>query len=324
MVQSPVLCVTRDASSTLFRGRVLPRSKRYTIAVIDGSTGTERRFRIPLWPCLGAIVGAFLLPLLIGLGARWSSQTEIQDLTAANVSLLMENESYREATGQLASQIAALQSAIDDLGIQAAVDPAAGRAMSRLPPAVRSRAIGGGTAATTFGPVLGGLIRTPETAFGVLRDVLGVIEARLNSVRSGVQRRQALALATPSMWPVTGWLTSTFGGRHDPFTGASGFHPGLDISAPHGEPVLATADGVVSGAAMTGNYGNLITLDHEFGIVTKYGHLSRFAVITGQKVVRGEVIGYVGSTGRSTSPHLHYEIWINDQLTNPMKLLAGH
>ena len=155
-----------------------------------------------------------------------------------------------------------------------------------------------------------------------MRDVLGAIENRLDAVRTDVERRRSLADATPSIWPVAGWLTSAFGNRRDPFTGGSDFHPGLDISASRGEQVLAPAIGTVSTAGWNGSYGNMVAIDHGYGIVTKYGHLSRFAVMHGQQVNRGDVIGFVGSTGRSTSPHLHYEIWVNGKLTNPMKLLA--
>ena len=187
--------------------------------------------------------------------------------------------------------------------------------MERLPAVVKSRAMGGGVGVSAA-------MSVPDTAFSVLRDLLVGIEDRLALVRSGVERRQALALATPSIWPVTGWLSSPYGGRRDPFTGQDDFHPGLDISSPQGEPVLAPADADVSSAGPGGNYGNLVVLDHGFGIVTKYGHLSRFAVSAGQHVKRGDVIGYVGTTGRSTSPHLHYEIWMNGRLTNPLRLLA--
>jgi murein DD-endopeptidase MepM/ murein hydrolase activator NlpD len=142
-------------------------------------------------------------------------------------------------------------------------------------------------------------------------------------MRPGVERRQTLAAATPSIWPVTGWLTSYYGNRRDPFTGGRNFHPGLDISATPGQPVVATANGRVVTAGHNGNYGNLVVIEHGFGLTTKYGHLARFGVMNGQQVSRGDVIGYVGSTGRSTSPHLHYEIWMNDQLMNPMRLLGS-
>jgi murein DD-endopeptidase MepM/ murein hydrolase activator NlpD len=195
-------------------------------------------------------------------------------------------------------------------------------AMEKLPAAVKSRAMGGGATASAAGPVIESAFSSPDNALGVLRELLGAIEERLASVRSGVERRQALASATPSIWPVTGWLSSGYGNRKDPFSGGADFHPGLDISANHGRPVQATADGSVTSATDGGNYGNLVVIDHGFGIVTRYGHLSRFAVMNGQRVHRGEVIGYVGSTGRSTSAHLHYEILVNGRLTNPLSLLA--
>jgi murein DD-endopeptidase MepM/ murein hydrolase activator NlpD len=191
--------------------------------------------------------------------------------------------------------------------------------MDKLPAIVKSQAMGGASRAA-LAPMLGA--GSTDTALGVLSDLLSVIGSRLDSVRESVERRHALAAATPSVWPVAGWLTSTFGTRKDPFTHSADFHPGLDISADYGQPVLATGDATVSTAGANGAYGNMVTLDHGFGIVTKYGHLSRVAVTADQDVKRGDVIGYVGSTGRSTGSHLHYEIWMNGRLTNPMTLLA--
>jgi murein DD-endopeptidase MepM/ murein hydrolase activator NlpD len=278
-----------------------------------------RRFTISLLPTLGGIACVFALPVLIGMGARWSARTTINDLERSNIALQIENASFREATGQLAGQISSLQAAVDSLGVQAAVDPNAGRAMDKLPAVVKSRAMGGGLGAT---PALLGNIFTPDLTFGVLSDLLGTMASRLDIMRTGVQRRQALAAATPSIWPVPGWLSSPYGNRRDPFTGGADFHPGLDISADYGQPVKATADGTILVAERSGSYGNLVEIDHGYGIVTRYGHLSRFGAVAGQQVHRGDVIGYVGSTGRSTSAHLHYEILLNGKLTNPLKLLA--
>jgi murein DD-endopeptidase MepM/ murein hydrolase activator NlpD len=297
------------------------RGKRYTLVVGDPQSGTDWRFSVPLWPAVAILTAMFTLPILIGLGARWSARTMIAELQASNALLQVENASYREATGQLATEIASLQSAVQQLGDHAAVDPAASKAMDKLPAIVKSRARGGapGPAATTL---LSSGIGSPDTALGMLSDVLGAIGTRLDSVRDTVERRHALAMATPSIWPVAGWLTSSFGTRTDPFNGAADFHPGLDISADYGQPVLATGDATVESAGPNGSYGNMVVLDHHFGIVTKYGHLSRIAVTPGQNVSRGDVVGYVGSTGRSTGAHLHYEVWMNGRLTNPMRLLA--
>ena len=288
----------------------------------DRTTGVVHRFTISLRPTVAAVTFLFMLPVLIGLGARWSARAAIGELERSNTALQMENSSYRQATGELTTQLASLQAAVDAIGTQAAVDPAASRAMDKLPASVRHRAMGGGSG--VVGPMLGAAFGAPDSTFGALRDLLTVLEDRLDIVRSGVERRQALAAATPSIWPVVGWLSSPFGNRRDPFKGGDDFHPGLDISADLGEPVHAPADGVVATAAPSGNYGNMIVIDHGYGITTRYGHLSRFATAAGQRVHRGDVIGYVGSTGRSTGSHLHYEVLLNGQLTNPLKLLASH
>jgi len=294
-------------------------SKRYTIVLADRSTGVVRRFTISLWPTLGIVAGVFALPILIGLGARWSARSTVTELERSNIALQIENASYREATGQLAGQISSLQTAVDSLGIQAAVDPNAKAAMDKLPDMVKSRAMGGGELTTT--PAVLSNMLSPDM-FGVLSDLLGSMASRLDIMRTGVERRQSLAAATPSIWPVSGWLTSRYGNRRDPFTGGADFHPGLDISADYGQPVRATADGTIAVAERSGSYGNLVEIDHGYGIVTRYGHLSRFRATAGQQVHRGDIIGYVGSTGRSTSAHLHYEILLNGKLTNPLKLLA--
>ena len=165
-------------------------------------------------------------------------------------------------------------------------------------------------------------LAAPDDTFGLLRSVLEGLQSRLHDVRYMVERRNALAAATPSIWPAAGWLSSSFGRRNDPFTGGSDFHTGLDISADRGAPVRATADGSVVSARASGSFGNLVVLDHGYGIRTRYGHLSRFAVFEGQQIRKGEIVGYVGSTGRSTSPHLHYEVLLNGRPTNPMRLLG--
>ena len=296
------------------------RGKRYSLVIGAPDSESDWRFTLPLWPSLGIGCAALALPILIGLGARWSARSMITELQASNASLRVENASYREATGQLATEIASLQSAVNQLGDHAAIDPAASKAMEKLPAIVRARAMGGAPGAVTAKMLSGSA--GPETALGVLSELLGAIGNRLDSVRDTVERRHALAVATPSIWPVAGWLTSAFGHRTDPFTGDPDFHPGLDISAEYGQPVLATGDATVESAGPNGSYGNMVVLDHHFGIITKYGHLSRIAVTAGQDVSRGDVIGYVGSTGRSTAAHLHYEIWMNGKLTNPMTLLA--
>jgi len=127
--------------------------------------------------------------------------------------------------------------------------------------------------------------------------------------------------ASPNLWPVEGQVTGSFGERIDPFNGEGAFHCGVDISASYGQAVIATADGVVMFADFMGGYGREVTIDHGHDISTRYGHLANFAVISGQQVHRGDIIGYVGLSGRSTGPHLHYEVRINDTPVNPHKYL---
>src|SRR5581483_7806882 len=125
----------------------------------------------------------------------------------------------------------------------------------------------------------------------------------------------------PNLWPVEGMVTGSFGERIDPFNGEGAFHSGVDISTSFGTPVVAPADGVVVYADFLGGYGRAVVVEHGRGISTRYGHLANFAVISGQHVHRGDTIGYVGLSGRSTGPHLHYEVRINDTPVNPHKYL---
>jgi murein DD-endopeptidase MepM/ murein hydrolase activator NlpD len=125
----------------------------------------------------------------------------------------------------------------------------------------------------------------------------------------------------PSLWPVIGRITASFGEREDPFTDEPAFHPGIDIAAPYGTPVRATADGVVVFAGEEDGYGRIVMIDHGFGISTCYAHLSGFNTEVGDRVQRGEVIGYVGDSGRSTGPHLHYEVRIDNTPVNPWRYM---
>jgi len=129
------------------------------------------------------------------------------------------------------------------------------------------------------------------------------------------------ANSAPNLWPVEGVVTGSFGERIDPFNGEGAFHPGVDISAGLGSAVIAPADGIVTYADFLGGYGRAIMIDHGHGISTRYGHLSSFAVTAGQSIHRGDTIGYVGLSGRSTGTHLHYEVRINDVPVNPYKYL---
>ena len=269
------------------------------------------------------------LPVLIGIGAAWKAKSDVAGLYANQQALEIENSSYRSATQELSGQIESLQSAIADLGARAALDPNVARTMDKLPALVKARAMGGTSvplSATAkqdspYGRTLSAL-SNPDDTFGLLRSLLEGLESRLQSVRTNVDKRNALANATPSIWPAQGWLTSTMGPRTDPLTGGADYHSGLDIAGDKGQPVYATAAGVVTQAGYSGGYGNLIVIDHGFGLETRYGHLSAFVAHTGDHVKRGEMIARLGSTGRTTGAHLHYEVMANGRLLNPLQLLT--
>jgi murein DD-endopeptidase MepM/ murein hydrolase activator NlpD len=298
-------------------------SRHYTVVFVDRTSGVGRRVTVPLGWTLATVAFVFMVPVLVGLGIRWATVAEIAALQANAASLSMENTSFKAATGELATQITALQGVIDELAVRANLDPASARAMQQLPAVIKDRAMGGAPTASDRPALMATALASPEDTFGMLRDVLGKLESRLRIVRTDVERRQALAAATPSILPTIGWLSAGFGNRADPFTGEPAYHPGLDISADKDQPVRASAGGMVESAEWNGSYGNFLVIDHGFGIKTRYGHLSGFAVRAGATVQRGDLVGYVGATGRATGPHLHFEIMVNGRLINPLPLLIA-
>jgi len=158
---------------------------------------------------------------------------------------------------------------------------------------------------------------------GELRENSILQEKSFQELSEAVRSRRSLWASTPSVWPTDGWVSSPFGKRISPFTGRLQRHKGVDIAARPGTPVIAPAAGVVSYSRFNGGFGKFVKLNHGYGYVTRYGHLSKFAVKVGQKVKRGDIIGYVGNTGLSTGPHLHYEIFVNSIPVNPMKYILN-
>lgn len=146
-------------------------------------------------------------------------------------------------------------------------------------------------------------------------------EQSLQELQAYFQDQKSLLASTPSLWPARGWVTSDFGSRLDPYTADRVMHQGLDIAAPHGKEVFSPSDGTVVFAGLEGGYGNVIVIDHGYGIKTRYGHLAKILVKSGAKVKRGEKIAAVGNTGRSTGPHLHYEVRVNGIPQNPRKFI---
>ena len=303
-------------------------SRRYEILVTDRTSGVARRVTVSARPAAAVACVVVTLPVLIGFGAAWKAKADVATLITSHQTLEAENANYRAATGTLADQIQALQSTVTDLGNNAAIDPAVARAIEKLPALVKARAMGGPLSPADAARPQPNYARalsafaSPDDTFGLLRALLEGLETRLDIVRGNVEKRNALAAATPSIWPSHGWLSSRMGVRTDPVDGSRDFHPGLDIAADRGQPVYATADGRVTQRGYQGAYGNLIVVDHGFGLVTKYGHLSSYLVKQGEGVKRGQVIGRVGNTGRATGYHLHYEVLANGRLINPLQLLT--
>lgn len=146
-------------------------------------------------------------------------------------------------------------------------------------------------------------------------------EASFNNLLDYFKEQKSILAAKPSIWPVEGWVTSEFGYRSSPFTRGREFHKGIDIATRMGRDILAPADGIVSEVSYRLDEGLTIRINHSYGITTAYGHLSKTAITQGSVVRRGSVIGYVGNSGRSTGPHLHYAVFVNDVPVNPRSYL---
>lgn len=213
-----------------------------------------------------------------------------------------------EENQRLRSTAAALHQRIDGIS----------RQLSDFEARTRRLAIVAGLTDTVGGGV-GGPGQT--TAGGSLGEQGEWLASRLGLLEAQFSRRSALIAATPTVWPVHGALNSGFGLRSDPFTGQPAFHEGVDISTSRSEPVLATADGTVLRSGWAGEYGKSIEIAHGDRYTTLYGHLEETLVAEGQAVRRGDRVGLVGSTGRSTAPHLHYEVHVDGRAVNPLEYI---
>ncbi len=138
-----------------------------------------------------------------------------------------------------------------------------------------------------------------------------------------LENQKTMLASTPSIWPTRGWISSRFGYRVSPFTNQKEFHKGIDISTRMNTPIIAPADGVVSSIGEDHAMGKKITLNHSYGVKTRYGHLSKVLVKKGQYVKRGEKIALVGKSGRTTGPHLHYEVYLNGLPVNPLRYILN-
>ena len=285
----------------------------YILFVARGADGQLRKIPIPVHYlyvlAIGALVGVLGLTglassyvrMLLKVSSYNELRAEREDLKHRynNLEQVAKERDIQVASlGSLASEVSSLYGLKPDPElIQAGAsdhveDPQVSSSLDRLY-TLRSAALSG---ATSVG-----------ISLGLTHNVTAADWVRANSA--------------PNLWPVEGPVTGSFGERIDPFNGEGAFHSGVDIGAVFGQPIIAPADGVVDFADFMGGYGRAIILDHGHGITTRYGHLKSFAVFPGQHVHRGDTIGYVGDSGRSTGPHLHYEVRINDIPVNPHKYL---
>ncbi|MEN6373657.1 MAG: M23 family metallopeptidase [Smithella sp.] len=165
------------------------------------------------------------------------------------------------------------------------------------------------------------IITDINKSVGKLNDAASIREKSFAELLNFLQEKKSMIASTPLIWPVNGWATSEFGTRVSPFGSGIEFHKGLDIATIMGNAVIATAEGFVMEAGYYAMDGNMVKIDHGHGFTTTYSHLANIAVAQGTRVKRGQLIGYVGDTGRSTGPHLHYAVYINKVPVNPRRYL---
>jgi murein DD-endopeptidase MepM/ murein hydrolase activator NlpD len=284
----------------------------YTLIIVPHAKARFRRLHVSvrLTKWLAGITATVVLAIggiLVHYAWITAEVSELRRLRTENRALRVKTEEYEQSAGQLRIKIDTLQNMVTKLGVMAGLE--------KTLPDMRVGGVGGAIGAESAAPAI-----DPIVMHEMDRNV-SALTARSARLEAFYQDQTVLLASTPSVWPVRGYLSAGFGNRIDPFTNQRDFHPGLDISAPVGTKVQAPADGVVVSVGQKGGYGNSIIIEHGFGIVTRYGHLSGFNVKPGQRVKRGDVIGFVGDTGRSTAPHLHYEVWVRDQAQNPIQYI---
>lgn len=284
----------------------------YTLIVVPHAKARFRQIRVPVrlakWSlALVGVVGFSVAGVMVHAARITMEIHDLRRLRTENSELLSKTRTYEENAGKLQAKVLQLQTMVTKLGVMAGLEHSL--------PEAGSAGVGGATGMESQAPVLA------PRALAAIDESLTKLTRRSAQLEE-FYRDQTLVLAsTPSIWPVRGYLSAGFGNRLDPFTGQRDFHGGIDISTPIGTRIFAPADGVVLSAGVQGGYGNSMIIDHGYGVVTRYGHLDAYAIRPGQRVRRGDLIGFVGNTGRSTGPHLHYEVWVRDQAQNPIHFI---
>ncbi|MEM7480132.1 MAG: M23 family metallopeptidase [Acidobacteriota bacterium] len=277
--------------------------EHHTVIFVPHARAKLRKWRVSTLQ-IRLVLSAIALLLLSSAFVTWAylsnsvDRSEIVRLRSENDSLRSVNEQFEGSIRDLEEKLSGYEDRTLQLAIVAGLDP-------------RSGDSGNGEAGIGGDLIPRGEVDPLTVRLSGLDDQLDLIESELN------ERTRWIA-ATPAIAPTNGILTSRFGQRRDPITGAPAFHGGIDISAAPGLPVRAAADGVVARAGRIGALGKAIYVAHGFGMTTRYGHLSDLEVSPGQEVKRGDVIGYVGNTGRATGYHLHYEVHVDGKAVDPV------
>jgi murein DD-endopeptidase MepM/ murein hydrolase activator NlpD len=283
--------------------------KCFTFVIASPGEGKIHKFKVPHSLVLSGGI-FFILFLVVSFLASFHYASlnyrtrDYERLQGENGNLRSENKQFKTATAQLEETLASLELVSRRLTKMAGMEKHA----------------------EAFAGIGGQPSDYPSFMYAgdrldYLKGRVGDLQAEFHQLNDIYQRRNTLAAVTPSIMPVRGYPSGGFGLRVDPFSGRKDFHPGLDIASPYGNKVVATANGIVTFAGARFGYGNAVVLDHRFGMSTLFGHMSRVVVRPGQQVKRGDIIGYVGNTGRSTGPHLHYEVRLNERPLNPMNFL---
>ena len=289
--------------------------KYYTFLIFTGAHGRPRKVSLPFYfvhmVLAFSVVGIMTIAALASSYARMLLKvSNYNNLRTEREALKTQNRSLQTVVTTETAKLNSLQS----LATEVALTYGFGEAHRlRFSQAALSLA-------TQSNSTLESSYRASLYAFNLIRNSSLSPSRQTNAL--GFFSAPDLAENTvPSLWPVRGRLTEGFGQRLDPFSGEGVFHSGVDISTAYGTRVESPSDGIVMQAGVQSGYGNQIVLDHGFGMMTKYGHLSKINVVVGQEVKRGQIIGAVGMTGRTTGPHLHYEVIVNETPVNPMKYL---
>lgn len=289
--------------------------KLYTFLIFPGAHGKIHKVQLPFYVL--HLILAFSLIGITTMVALASSYTrmllKVSDYNSVRADREALKNQYRSLE-KVVSQTNAKLNSLESLATEVALTYGFGEARRASFP--RSLLV----LAAQSNPTLDSSYHASLYAFNLLKTSAAnpSNDTIARSLRSSAPVDQA---TVPSIWPVRGQVTAGFGERMDPLSGEGAFHAGMDIAAPFGTAVECAADGIVLAAAFDAGYGNAILVDHGSGITTKYGHLSKIGVVIGQEVKRGQIIGAVGATGKTTGPHLHYEVHVRDTPVNPAKYL---